>query len=60
MRCRDCGNGFPIWRAMCPHCGMLRPNYVKRAILWVGTAVGLVVAVYVLSHLAIRFGSGAD
>ncbi len=45
---------------MCPHCGMLRPNYLKRAILWVGTVVGLVVAVYLLSHLAIRFGSGAD
>jgi hypothetical protein len=60
MRCKDCGTRFPIWRAMCPTCGMLRPNYLKRFVIWLVVAIAFVVAVYELSHIAIMIGSGGD
>ena len=45
---------------MCPSCGMLRPNYVKRVAIWLVVAIALVVAVYELSNIAILIGSGGD
>ena len=58
MRCKDCGVRFPIWTEMCPSCGMLRPNYLKRAVIWIAAAIVFVVAVYELAHVAIQVGSG--
>ena len=43
---------------MCPSCGMLRPNYLKRAVIWIAAAIVFVVAVYELAHVAIQVGSG--
>jgi hypothetical protein len=43
---------------MCPSCGMLRPNYVKKFALWAFGIIVFVVAVYELAHVAISVGSG--
>ncbi len=45
---------------MCPSCGMLRPNYLKRFVIWLLVAIAFVFAVYALSHIAIQIGSGGD
>jgi hypothetical protein len=58
MRCKDCGSRFPVWTDMCPSCRMIRPNYVKRVVVWIILAIVFVVAVYVLAHFAIQVGSG--
>jgi uncharacterized OB-fold protein len=58
MRCKECGTRFAIWQVMCPSCGMLRPNYVKKFALWAFGIIVFVVAVYELAHVAISVGSG--
>jgi len=37
---------------------MLRPNYLKRILIWIISALVFVVAVYELAHIAIQMGSG--
>ena len=45
---------------MCPHCGMLRPNYLKRILVWLIIAIAFFAAAYELSHFAIFIGSGGN